>query len=579
MTAQATMLKRSKLLQWLLVLGFGPALVLPAFWDSLYAVESGGSRLPNIRQVAITPVYWQGNFPESHRFTQNKKHIDANFSKIVRQSKRFVFGNDVLTADLWSTPEGRQQLAEEYEIDAMINLTVTGQGDTMRWTVRLLHPNMRNFLTESENMPFNWLLAATDADVEQRLQNLLFRMLNRFPVDVYVTSIQGRYLTLSSGSEQNIFEGDDLNFYQTQVRTQHPADGSWLNFDQKLLGKAKVIESKTHTSIAQITALSYADAIRVGDGAKVEAIATRRAFQQKAQDEPFYTPVTADSPLVEARPLPDAVREPRRTEPPRVAQNKVEAQAETPGAAAPPPEPIPAPNPVMPPDPEASGDASELLPISFKTVEFQGQNENFTVSGAAKAASQFPIFLLNRVDVAATQDITPEVEGIARAHMRFGSTKNGSYFGFGLGFEPLYRLPMRTPMMPSLDRVMVGALIGFESLAISGERLGGWDTISISPTVHLQGSYHVISMAQNFDYDVSGRLTPIDLGEVGVAGKKRKITDSFTLDLEANIIRKSKAQDWEWGAMVGYSTGTWNLSTGSVDISNIRFGLAGRMRL
>jgi hypothetical protein len=262
-----------------------------------------------------------------------------------------------------------------------------------------------------------------------------------------------------------------------------------------------------------------------------------------------------------------------------VAPSKAEARAEKGAEAAPPREPIPAPNPVMAADPEASGDASELLPIAFKTLEFQGQNETFTVSGAGKAASQFPAYLLNRADVAASQDITADVEALARAHVRFGSTKKGSYFGFGLGFEPLYRLPMRTPMMPSLDRVMVGALISFESLAISGEKLGGWDTMSISPAIHLQGSYHVINMAQNFDYDVSGRLTPLDIGEVGVAGKKRKITDSFTLDLEANIIRKMKIQEWEWGGMVGYSTGSWNLSKGAVDINTIRFGLAGRLRL
>src|SRR5690606_19113698 len=116
MTAPATMWKKSKFVQWLLVLGCGPALVLPILpQDSAQAVESTSPRLPNIRQVAIMPVYWQGRFPESHRFAQSKQHIEGHFSKIVRNSKRFVFSNDVLTADLWSTAEGRQQLAEEYE--------------------------------------------------------------------------------------------------------------------------------------------------------------------------------------------------------------------------------------------------------------------------------------------------------------------------------------------------------------------------------------------------------------------------------------------------------------------------------
>lgn len=572
MTAPVTTWKRSKFFKWVLILGLGPVSVLPGPRASLFAVESGGGRVPNIRQAAIMPVYWQGQFPESHRFTQLKKHIDAIFTTLVRNSKRFVFGNDVLTADLWSTPEGRQQLAEEYEIDALINLTVSGGADSLRWTLRLLNPTMRNYLTESENLPYTWLLSATEAEIDQRLQNLVFRTLNRFPVDVYVTSIQGRYLTLSSGTDQNVFEGDDLDFYQTKVRTQHPADGSWLSFDQKLLGHARIIESKPHSSIAKITGLSYADSIRVGDGAKIDSVATRRAFQQKAAEEPFYTPVTPDSPLVEARPIEKPAA--------RVAQvqaKEVEAPAPTPRVQREPQpdiEPVPASNPEMP----GRGE-SDMLPIAFKSIEVQGQNESFAVTGAGKSSNQFPIYLLNRIDVAATQDITSEVEAVARAHVRFGSTKNGSYFGFGLGIEPLFRMPMRSAMLPSLERIMVGALVSFESLAVSGEKFGGWDAVSISPGLHLQGSHHVISMAQNFDYDIAGHLTPIDLGEVGISGKKRKISDSFTLDLEANIIRREKAKDWEWGGMVGYSTGTWALSRGSIDISNFRLGIAGRMRL
>lgn len=586
MTVPATMWKRSKWASLPLVLSLLSASALVSLARPALAVEAGGTRLPNIRQVSITPVHWQGSFPDSPRFLQCKKHLEAGFSGIVRNSKRFVFSNDVLTADLWSSAEGRRQLAEDYEIDAFVNLTVSGQGDLMRWTVRLLHPSMRNYLSETEAMPFSWMLSATDAEIDLRMQNLVFRMLNRFPVDVFVTSIQGRYLTLSSGLEQNVFEGDDLSFYQTNVRTQHPADGSWLSFDQKLLGKAKIIESKSHSSIALITALSYTDSIRVGDGAKVASIATRRPFQQKPAEDQYYVPVTPDSPLVEARPLSSApagapARQeepvaPVEAENPRVAAIDMEpvAPAKREPAAQPAYEPTPAPNPTV------EGDSqNDFLPIAFKEVEVQGQSESWSVSGSAHAANTFPLWLLNRVELAAHQDINPEVQGTVRAHLRFGSTQNGSYFGFGIGFEPLYQITLQTPMIPSLDRLLVGALVSFESMAITGEKLGGWDTLSLSPSLHLQGAYHAVSMVQTFDYDILTRLTPLDMGQVGISGSKRKISDSMSLEFEASVIRQAKPQDWEWGAMFGYQTGSFSLSKGSVDSSNLRLGIAGRMRL
>lgn len=597
MMVQAITWKRSKILNWLHSLCQLSVLAAGLFWvllpQLLVAKDAQENRVASVRQVAIMPVYWQGQFPESPVFSQSKKHIDTKFSELVRASKRFIFSNDVLTADHWASPDGRRQLAEDYEIDAFINLTVSGQGDMMLWTVRLLDPGMKNYLTETERMPFNWLSAATKVELDQRLQLLLFRMLNRYPVDVFVTSIQGRYLTLSSGSEQNIFENDQIKFYQTTIKAIHPIDGSWLGFEQKLLGEARVIESKKHSAIAEITSLSYPDAIRINDGARVDAIASRRAFQQVESKESLYVSIEPDNPIVEVRgqrnsakisPVKPSNKNPEKhtlKAPPKSAEAEIEnasnATAADSGEEAQDltQEPIPAANPTT-----ESGIGSEIgLPINFKEIKLQGEFENFKVQSAVAAANKFPEYLLNRLSLLAAQDVNSDVLALMSAHVSSGSTKKGSYFGFGLGIEPLYQIPIRSTDMPSLDKLLIGAMASLESLAVNGEKLGGWDALSLSPSLHLQGSYHAVDLIQTFDYDFAVRLLSYGIGEVGVGGKKRKINDTSGLEFNLNVVRRMKADEWEWGGLFAYQTAHWKLSTGAINREDLRIGLVGRMRL
>ena len=69
--------------------------------------------------------------------------------------------------------------------------------------------------------------------------HLMFRLLNRYPVDVYVTSIQVPYITLSSGARQNIYEGDELDFFEVNIQQVHPINGAWLSFNLQTSGQGQ----------------------------------------------------------------------------------------------------------------------------------------------------------------------------------------------------------------------------------------------------------------------------------------------------------------------------------------------------
>ena len=556
------------------------------------AVMPSDNKLPSIKHVAVMPVYWQGHFPEGHPFAQLKKHLDEEFSPLARASKRFYFTNDVITSDLWATPEGRKELLEEYEIDGVLNLTVTGQSDLMLWTVRLLSPNLVNYISESDRVPYAWFLAASPAEIDKRLQDLLFRTLNRYPIDVFVTSIQGRYLSLSSGSEQNIFEGDEVSFYDFTLKSLHPVDSSWLSFDKKLLGKAKVIESKAQSSIAVITSLSYENAIRTGDGASVANIATRRNFQAPKAEDQRYVPVSKDSALVEAvgetpKPLGSAA-EKMATLPTPPAPARI--------AAASPAEPTPsAPQGVSPPtveeglargvpDEKSGAEATaddDLFPIHFQDAHIFAITENFNYSGAGKVSSRTPDLFINRLDARVNHQLTDAWEGWYRIGARSGDTSKGEYTGFNAQAEALHPLEAMTARIPSLNRVLIGGLLRLDTLGVSGkkEKFGGVDGLFLGPTIHLQGSRHVAEWVQTIDYDIQLTYILWGQGTAGISGKKRDLDSGSTMELGATALMRGKPEEVEWGGFFNFDKGSWKLSKGSLDMVNLSLGVVAHVRL
>lgn len=567
--------------RWLLRLSMFAAGLLLAL-PSARAAES----FPNIKYVGIIPVQWQGDFPSDPSFPGFRERLERDFPSLVRESRRFIFVNDTIIADHWSTPTGRKTLAEDYEVDGFVNLVVSGQQDVFLYSVRLLGPGLENYLSETETIPRAWIAAAGAGELQERLRRLVFRVLNRYPLDVYVTSLQGRYITLSSGKDQNVFDGDELTFIDVDVRSRHPVDGSWLTFEQKALGKARVVESKSQSAIAQITSLNSENAIRVGSGARVDAIASRRLFQEKPKTNEAFLSVEDNSPIVVPKgtkpnpPVPKA-----EAKPPKFAQAEM------------PDEPMPLPsaadNPAVTgggpamtaeddelPENQASSEALDsFFPFDFRNTRFSLETESLSFGKSATMTSQMPGWLINRGGISGDIDISSDMILATNAFVRSGNNKNGNYSGFGLGVEGLMWNAMTSGFIPSLERVLFGLSATIESVGVSGASFGGWDVLQLGPVAHMQGSYHVAELVETFEYDFSFRYALFSSGSAGIRGKARDMESGSQMDLLGQVVRKAHADEMEWGGLVGLSQGTWDLSKGRVSQNSFRLGVVGRIKL
>lgn len=551
------------------------------FWNVVGRAEAADLKaVPSIKYAGILPVYWQGD--SSPSVSRKKSMIEDSFTKVVRESKRYTFLNDSIVADNWSNSEGRKKLKDEYELDAYLNLNVTEQGDVAIFTARLLSPELENYVSETDRMPISWITTANEEALTNKIRDLSFRVLNRYPIDVFVTSLQGRYITLSAGKDQNVLEGDTLEFADFSVKSQHPVDGTWLEFEKKPLGKAKIVESKSQSSIALITALNSENAIKIGSGARVENIASRRNFRSKPAAEEAFVTTESISPIVTApgqsKPLapvlaplppvkgPAGAQAAKDVEPTEVDQEPMHPAARAQQAAAP-----------VEAGVEDTGSSSLGIPLT--NTRFSMENENWKYSGPAKAASKMPSLLINRVGAYAEHDIDGATTSLVDAYITSGSTKKGSYFGMAVAGEYLYKIASLNTMLPSLDRLLVGGRAEVETIGTSKESFGGMDGIHLAPVVHAQGTYHIVDLVQTYVYDVTAKVLPFNFGSTGIKGKTHSLGSGMGLDLEAQVLQKSKTEHWEWGALFALRQVSWDVGKDSLAKNSFRFGLLGRVKL
>ncbi|RZA24862.1 MAG: hypothetical protein EOP10_08615 [Proteobacteria bacterium] len=536
--------------------------------------KAQGSSVPSIKYAGILPVYWQGE--TSPALSRKKSQIDALFPQVIRDSKRFAFLGDSIVADNWSSTEGRKKLRDEFELDAFLNLNVLEQGDVAIFTARLLSPELINYVSETERVPLTWLNTASKAELSQKIRDLSFRVLNRYPVDVFVTSLQGRYLTLSAGKDQNVLEGDELEFAEFTIKSTHPTDDTWLEFGTRSLGKAKVVESKAQSAIALITSLTSENAIKLGSGARVENIASRRNFRAAPKEEDVYI-TTDNSPIIQSPSQAPAAKAKPKAVPSPAAKPTPEAPSSDDGPMHPAArggtsEPTQDPA-------DAPRDPSSSVPAELKNVRFSLENSNWSVGGAAKASSVMPTILINQAGGYFEFELDSQTTTMWDLHLTTGSTAKGDYSGATVGGEYLMAIPSATAFIPSLDRLLIGVRGEIVTLGVSKESFGGMDSFHIMPVLHAQGTYHVVDIVETFGYDFSAKVIPLNFGSAGVKGKTQSLGSSMGLDLEAQILHINKTENLEWGGLVGYRNVSYDLPNKSLDQSVLRIGLVGRVKL
>ncbi len=481
--------------------------------------DKGVAKLPILQQAGVIPVQWEGNTNST-----SKNRISSAFVKAVQSSTRFRLIDSDLVASQWSTPAGREELNKQFELHAYLGLNVATKDDSVQFVFRILGPGLENFLSETETVSRNWLGAASQAELDDRLSNLVYRTLNRLPVDVVITSVQGKFITLSGGKAQRIEVGDDVTLLRAKVTARHPANGSWLEFKTQNLGSATIVEANQNTSVARLTRLIHEGAAEVGDGARIPAIAARNKFKVEPQ-----TPQLVDNGKD------DIVIPPQTTD---AAENP--AQATSPATNS-----------------EEAKPTPTLFAAKTDHLIFAIGPRLWDISGNANAAAKFPLWLLNHVSVTTHKTIANHVRSDVGLGLDFGPTTSGSFLGFEVHGRAYYETPLIDSGIKN-GHWRAGGLAKLKSIGINNESLGGIDAIMLGGFVGIGGTH--AAFEKDLDWYGDFYLTPMTFGQAGVRGTKATIKSSFGWLMVAGTALPFTAYNLDWGMELRYGTQTYSLA-------------------
>lgn len=547
-----------------------------------------------MHHLGIIPAQWSAKTSAARDLVQAQKYVSTAFSLAMRNSHRFHVLNDELTKSLWDSQAGRSELASDYELDIFANLVGTPLADSVVLMARILDKNLKGLIQESATISRDWLGNASYDEIEDAVTDLVFKVTNRLPTDVSVTSIQGKYVTISGGLAKGIHIGDSITLVRPYVASIHPANQYWLNFETAILGKAEIIESKESTAVAKLVALNKEGAVEIGDGAKIKSIAGRTRFVAQAAPEntahatdaiivpPLYTPEGKKS-LPVAKPAPTSAENPPplETSPAPVhAPNRPADNVKTvPQPASPPVEAEGAkPAEKSPAEAAKESDASEsdylsqfYSPFAFDRmtdvvakvadrITFQVGQTKWWYVGPGDTGSKLVWYLpVNTVGARITREIMPQIKYGIGGGIGFGKTENkGDYFSY----DSHIRIFWETNLIIAgglIQKAQAGAQGNFSGLSATNERYGGGDWVQGGIFGGLLGQFMI---PQVVDWYGEFAIIPLTVGRLGYDGTRKTVRASFGWKLGLGGYLVTAPQSIEWGGGLDYSGMNLHDSTG-----------------
>lgn len=564
---------------------------------------------PPFTRIGLIPPQIQGE-------TELEKDVESSlardFSQIVRESQRFLPLNDEVVADLWHSADGRARLVNEFELDAYLGLSMAQKGPTLSLGVRLLGHQLENYIVEYESVETSVLNSATAKERRRVLQDLVYRVINRLPLDVTVTSIQGKYITLAGGQRQGLKEGQIVDMVRSFVTSTHPASQSWISYSYKKRGTVRIIEVNANSAVAEITEQTEEQAIQIGDGAQVDALKSRQHYQpvdeaqaSKGHQEngPILVPDGGDDrflkvPPEETKPttpkVPGMIRVPQRPKKADGDTSDVSAgstkNADQVGTKAVPPpsdgEVDAAPKAeesdqgaienadTTPPPPSDSGIMRELGQ-HFETMTLGIGHQVWNVSGSANAAAAMPAIIMNTANIGFTKGITDDIKAQLLGEYATGPANKGSFSGFVLEGRTYFLKKMEADVAP-ITFAKIGALVRFDSIEVSGSSYGGRDYLQLGGWIGVDGKTRIDELAKVMEFSAQFRFIPMTSGQIGIKGKKKDVQSSSVMEFGGEGLFVESSSRWRYGARLDYSSGNHEISKGSV--SESRFYIGGVMK-
>jgi hypothetical protein len=536
-----------------------------------------------MHHVGVVPTQWSAADLAARDLSQGQKHVDTAFSISVRNSRRFHVLNDQLIKSLWTSQAGRAELATDYELDVFANMVGTVHADTVVLTARILDKSLKGLIQEATTVSRDWFSRASFEEIQDTVTDLFFKLTNRLPIDVSVTSIQGRYVTISGGLTKGIHKGDRINLIRPFIASLHPANQYWLGFDALPLGTAEIIESKESTAVARLIALNQEGSVEIGDGAKINGIAGRTRFASQSIPEnlpaasatiivpPLYTtdskkssPAAADK-LSPGIPVSSSSPSGKESKPP-VDKLKQTAQEVAPPADATVAKPGEKPAEKSPGDSEKESEDSYLSqfysPFKFAGISdvvakvadritFQIGQTKWWYVGPGDTGSKVQWYLpLNTIGARITREIIPQIKYGIGGGIGFGKTEHaGDYFSY----DSHIRLYWETDLVlggGAVQKLQLGAQGNFSGLSCNNERYGGGDWIQAGFFGGVSGQ---LAVPQSVDWYGEFAVVPLTIGRVGYDGSRKNVRASFGWRLGLGGYLLSAPQSIEWGGGFDYS--------------------------
>jgi len=566
---------------WAAVLAAGP------LFSSATAVAGEVTRLPVIHQVGSIPPRFEGDLDDSAL----KKRFTSAFYSSVRNSRRFRTLDDDLVSGMWATQKGRAELVTQFELHAFASLNIVSRGDTTTLTARLMSPDLTIWLMESDNVATGSLVTRSEAELGSLIENLIFRLFNRIPADVSVTSVQGTFLTISGGEEQAVRLDDEITLMRVVISSRHPANNSWLTFHERTLAKAKIVEVKRYTSVAKLTSMIKEGAVEVGDGAKVPAISGRAKFA-RLNEKPVFADAGQGGTVIVPPLYQEGVPHPKSKE----AQSGGTAPQSHPAGGIP---PLTQPSTQHQVSQDQAGNDGSLPPAQVNTPpETGGDGFNFSnltknlveevtirfgahtwdVSGPVSTDGKFPLWLINRLGFDVKRSLLMNIKLGFGGGIGFGQTTKGKYVGYDANGRIYWE-----QTIDGLGPILTSWRAGGEGLlagqTVTDERFGGRDFVQGGGFGGLTGQIEFGESGEAYEWFSELAILPLNVGRFGYDGVQRSIESSFGWDFRLGGYRRSGAPrgEVEWGALTNFGATKITLNNGRRPQEN-HFSLMGLAR-
>jgi hypothetical protein len=527
-------------------------------------VSSSSSALPVLRYAGVIPVQWDKS-EDWHDVNHLKSTMDAEFSKAVRGSKRFMVLNDDLVSNLWNSPGGRKELEQDYELSAYASLNILTRGDVIVLTARLLSPGLDTRLQENEVITRKDFALLSGEQASSKLVDLVMRMINRLPVDAHVSSINGGYVTLSAGTEQGLKVGNSFDVYSALVSNLHPANGGWLSFATTKTGTVEVIEVKTQSSIAKITGLTHENSIKPGNGILIDAISGRSRFARGEETTSMQPAIAQDQVLL--NPMPSS--QPEATPPKTVATP--EAPTLPPTLAAPAPDS--APTEAQPtgdkdtvPEETPRDEAPETDPFTAIIIPKGSELRTWigmkmwSISGSSTAMSQLPPWILNAAGASVFRQFSETIDWNYGLDLGYGPTGKGSFFAYDAHAAARWHL-LQKDILPGADDIFFGAKTSIRSLRVGRETSGGFDMTNVFLLIGVHGWAKPEFIGKKIEWTGEIFYPLYTSGSFGVRGKYRAINSGSSTAFKLGAyVGDRPADDWQYGAALDYESSSWDLA-------------------